>query len=578
MTRGAEKPQIQLAATLKPLVQFALNNQCALSESITLRSTSLNFRGITMQFLKSSVMILAFATMAASAATPDPTVRVTGGDIQGQVSSTGGAVFKGIPFAQPPVGELRWKEPQPVKAWSGVLKATEFGHACFQGVAGWNKLATDHMSEDCLYLNVWTPEWPSRTNKPVMVWIHGGGNTGGSAMGAGGIEPPFDGASLASHGVVVVTINYRLGILGFVGHPEATAESPHHASGGYGILDQVAALRWVQNNIAKFGGDPGNVTVFGQSAGAQDTSILVASPLTKGLMHKAIVESGSPMISDRRLLTPKQTEQLGVILATALKAPATNALAYMRSLSAEQVLAAMPDFRKGMADQKLNLDVSMDGYAVPEWSPYVYAAGRQLRIPMIAGNNAKDSPGYRATANGTPEEMQAAVRNRIEPIYGKYPELLKRAEAAYSSPPGLSDYAPYGSVDYQAAVDHSFRCTTATVARWQSAVAPAYQYEFVAGDTKYPPMHSGELDYVFGYMRDRPASQAKLSEQMQQYWTNFAKTGNPNGADLPQWPKYDAKVRSYMEFNNDGPAAKADLRSAICPLYFEKIDRDVAMK
>lgn len=446
-----------------------------------------------------------------------------------------------------------------------------------QGMSGWNKTATDHMSEDCLYLNVWAPEWPSRASKPVMVWIHGGGNSGGSAKGAGGIEPPFDGASLASHGVVLVTLNYRLGVLGFVGHPELSAESPHKASGGYGILDQIAALRWVHDNIDKFGGDPGNVTVFGQSAGGQDISILVASPLTKGLIHKAIVQSGSPMISDRRLLSPRQTEELGVILATALKAPATNALAYMRSLPAEQVLAAVPDFRKGMAEQKLNLDVGMDGYAVPEWSPYVYAEKRQLHIPMIAGSNAKDSPGYRPTANGTPEEVQAAVRNRIGTVYGKHPDLLKRVEAAYASAPGASDFEPYGAVDYQAAVDHGFRCTTAAVARWQSAVAPTYHYEFVAGDEKYRPVHSAELDYVFGYMRDRPAAPAKLSQQMQQYWTNFAKTGNPNGAGLPQWPKYDAKVRSYLEFNNDGPAAKADLRSAICPIYFEKIDRDVAV-
>lgn len=522
--------------------------------------------------------LLALFTAFAYGAAPEPSVRVTGGEIQGLVNSSG-AVFKGIPFAQPPVGELRWKEPQPVKPWSGVRKATEYGHSCAQNASGWNKLAVDNMSEDCLYLNLWTAEWPAKSAKPVMVWIHGGGNSGGSAMGAGAIEPPFDGAKLASKGVVLVTINYRLGILGFVGHPELTAES-HRASGGYGILDQIAALQWVRDNIARFGGDPNNVTVFGQSAGGQDTSILVASPLAQGLMHKAIVESGSPMISDRRLLTPKQTEQLGVILATALKAPDKDAVKFMRSLPAEQLFAALPDFRKGMTEQKLNLDVAQDGYAVPEWPPYVYASGRQAHIPMMVGSNGMDSPGYRAVANATPEQLQAAVRTRIAAVYAQYPDLLQRVQTAYTTAPGAADYAAYGPVDRQAAVDHAFRCTTAAVANWQSAVAPTYHYEFTAADDQRPPVHSAELDFVFGYMRDRPAGSvlAKLSDQMQQYWTNFAKTGNPNSPGLPEWPKYDASKRAYLEFTSDGPQAKADLRAPICPLYFEKLRRDVAAK
>jgi para-nitrobenzyl esterase len=518
--------------------------------------------------------LVGFASQLFKPRAADPVARVTGGEVQGRTQD-GGAVFKGLPFAQPPVGALRWQAPQPVQPWKGRRDGGEYGHTCAQNLAGWNRLAVERMSEDCLYLNVWTAQWPARGRRPVMLWIHGGGNSGGSALGAGGIEPPFDGAQLASNGVVVVTINYRLGLLGFIGHPELTAESPHRASGNYGILDQIAALRWVRANIAAFGGDPGNVTVFGQSAGAQDASILLASPLTKGLIHKAIIESGSPMIGDRRLLTPAQTEQSGVLLANALEAPATRAVAYLRALPVERVFAALPEFRKAMAEHKLDFDVTQDAYAVPEWPPRVYAAGRQLRVPMIAGSNGMDSPGYRPTAAGTPEQIRAAVRTRIEPVYGAYPELLARVTEVYDA---AAPAPAYGTVDRQAAVDYSFRCTTAAVAAWQSAVAPTYQYEFTAADAQRPPTHSAELDYVFGYLRDRPAESAlaKLAAQMQQYWANFARTGNPNGPGLPEWPQYHAGKRAYLEFTSVGPEPKADLRAGICPRYLEKLDRDVS--
>jgi para-nitrobenzyl esterase len=221
----------------------------------------------------------------------------------------------------------------------------------------------------------------------------------------------------------------------------------------------------------------------------------------------------------------------------------------------------------------------MDGYAVPEWSPRVYAAGRQAHVPMIIGSNGLDSPGYRGKPGATAGEMQAAARARAEAVYGAYPELLTRAEAVYAAAPA-TPHPDYGPVDRQAAVDHAFRCTGAAVARWQSAVAPTYHYEFNAADAQRPPTHSAELDYVFGYMRDRPAGSAlsKLSEQMQQYWTNFAKTGDPNGPGLPRWPKYDARSRAYLEFASTGPQVKADLRADICPLYYDKLSRDVAAR
>ena len=225
-----------------------------------------------------ALMALALLPMMAAAQEP-PAVVVTGGKIQGAPLKGGGAVFKGIPFAAPPVGDLRWREPMPVKPWTGVREATNFGARCMQGGEG--------VSEDCLYINVWTPEWPSKSRKPVMLWIHGGGNFAGSSS-----EAIFDGESLARHGVVLVSANYRLGIFGFYEHPELTAESKHHASGNYGLMDQVAALKWVEQNIARFGGDPRNVTIFGESAGALDINVLMTSPLTKGLYARLIGESG----------------------------------------------------------------------------------------------------------------------------------------------------------------------------------------------------------------------------------------------------------------------------------------------
>ena len=225
---------------------------------------------------------------ASSAQTPakgsgsNPIVSISTGQLRGSLTADGVAVFKNIPFAQPPVGDLRWKEPSPAKAWTGVRDATAFGPMCHQN----DNKQLPH-SEDCLQLNVWTPKWPMKSPVPVMVWFHGGGNIAGS-----GVEPLFNGEVLARHGVVLVTANYRLGIFGFFAHPELTKESAHHASGNYGLMDQIQALRWVQQNIAKFGGNPANVTIFGESAGAGDVNALIASPLTKGLFVRVIAQSG----------------------------------------------------------------------------------------------------------------------------------------------------------------------------------------------------------------------------------------------------------------------------------------------
>jgi para-nitrobenzyl esterase len=532
---------------------------------------------------------LLLAALAASAFipasaedTPGPIVTVTGGRVQGALSaSPGGAVFKGIPYAQPPVGNLRWREPQPVTKWAGVRPATEYGAPCAQNGAGWNKIIAMKSSEDCLYLNIWTPEWPARSPKPVMVWLHGGGNTGGSAIGGAGIEPPFDGTSLAHHGVIVVTINYRLGIFGFMGHPELTAESPHHASGGYGMLDQIAALQWVHDNIARFGGDPGNVTLFGQSAGARDTVILVASPLAKGLFQKAISESGSPMSNDRHLQTPAEMEQLGVALGHVLKAPSTGTIAFLRKMPTADIVAAMQPYQDQIKQIGLTLDVGMDGYAVPAYTAEVYRSDKEPPMPMIFGSNGRDNPSQNiGRPNDTPEQRLAAVKSTLQAFYGKYPDLLQQALTLYGfngTGSDVSSFPPYGPVEIQLGADLAIRCGTTVIVGWHSAVAPTYEYEFDAGTESHPPYHSSELAFTFGELGDQGSEDnlRTLSEQMQGYWTNFALKGDPNGPGLPLWPKADLKSRQYLEFSNDGIATKAALRSATCGVWAERLNRDL---
>ena len=270
--------------------------------------------------------LLSVVVISAAQSKDDPIVSTAAGQVRGIRLTDGGANFLGIPYAQPPVGALRWHEPIPPKPWSGVRDAMEFGAPCAQSVYGdWNRRNAEASQEDCLYLNVLTPEWPAKAPLPVMFWIHGGSNTAGTASAA-----LYKDGTLQKHGVVLVTVNYRLGVLGFLAHPELTAESAHHVSGNYALLDQIAALQWVHDNISKFGGDPNNVTVFGQSAGALDTGLLMTSPLAKGLFHRAIAESGTVLLGHWPKLS--EGEQQGAHLATSLKAPSTDAIKFLRNL------------------------------------------------------------------------------------------------------------------------------------------------------------------------------------------------------------------------------------------------------
>ncbi len=514
------------------------------------------------------VMFIAVSAIPASAVDSGPIIAVTGGQIRGALLGKGGAAFKGIPFAQPPVGELRWREPLPVKPWMGVREATAFGAICTQAPV-FIPNAAEISKEDCLYLNVWTAEWPSKSRKPVMVWIPGGGNFAGGNVGG-----RDDGESLARRGVVLVSLNYRLGSFGFFAHPELTRESPHHASGNQGILDQIAALKWVRDNVARFGGDPDNVTIFGESAGSLDVSVLMTSPLSKGLFRRAIGESGSVVLVGDPL-TLQQAEKRGEKLVAGWKVPAGASLRDLRAVSAADILKAEPNYLSEITTALPNLGVTVDGYVFPKRPAEVFAAGQEHSVALLHGSNSREQvPG-----SIPPQDLKKAIEETYGPIAG-------RAQRLYV---GTADPV-YGTPTDQWATDTSFRCSAVAQLIWHAAAGnPSFQYEFARvppGREALGSVHAAEISYVFGTL-DRglsgvgpparaTAMDTPISDVMQQYWANFAKTGNPNGGKLPQWPKFDGSARAYVQFTDAGPIAKEGLRRPFCDLFIENVKRQLA--
>ncbi len=499
-----------------------------------------------------------------------PVVTVTGGQVRGQSLKDGGAVFKGIPYAQPPLADLRWRKPAPVKPWNRVRDAVQFGGECAQNpMWGHPKV----VNEDCLYVNVWTQEWPAKSLKPVMVWIHGGGNVAGS-----GNE---NGESLARHGIVLVSFNYRLDIFGFLAHPELTAESADHASGNYGLMDQIAALQWVQENIKKFGGDPANVTIFGESAGAMDVNLLMASPGAKGLFHRVIAESGSILLAGGAApLTV--AEQRGVKFAElAGVGTGGSAVKALRAASVEQLLEAFGKFA-GPSGVPSSLMVAVDGHVLPKSPAEVFASGKQIPAALIIGINAREF--------GGPAEA-AQVKKQIEQDYGS---LAAKALPLYgistAADGTVSQSAPdpiYGKAGDQFATDTNFRCPAMMVADWNSqAGIPTYEFQFSRGIPGHPEIgaiHASEVVYVFGNL-DQPnpmrpkyeAADYAISKAMQEYWTNFAKTGNPDETGLPPWPAYKVQSRKFLEFTDSGPVAGAQLRQKQCEVFAEALNNKPA--
>ncbi|MGI9073679.1 MAG: carboxylesterase/lipase family protein [Bryobacteraceae bacterium] len=463
-------------------------------------------------------------------------VRTASGMVEGAVSADAKIrTFKGIPFAAPPVGSLRWRPPQPAPSWTGVRKATEFGARCMQGRIYEDMVFRDPgPSEDCLYLNVWTPATSAEGRLPVMVWIYGGGFQAGSAS-----EPRQDGENLAKKGVVVVSLNYRLGIFGFFSHPELTKESPHYASGNYGLLDQVAALEWVHKNIAGFGGDPENVTIFGESAGSISVSAQMASPLSRGLLKQAIGQSGGVFMLTPRLPSVSETQQTGDRFARSLGASTLKAL---RAMPADELLNGVLKDRSHL----YRFWPNVDGYFFPESPSAIYVAGKQAHVPLLAGWNAdeQDYTGFLKKAQAIRENYAAKVRteygrhaDEILKLYsGNSEKQVKECARDLASDQFIA-YSTWKWLDMQV----------------QTGKSPVYRYRFEqapptsTGEPNRGAYHSADIEYVFETLdwKHLPwtADDRKLSDMISSYWTNFAKTGNPNGPGLPEWRGYNKADR-----------------------------------
>ena len=485
-------------------------------------------------------------------------VKTTSGQIEGKARFRGGAEFLGIPYAEPPVGDLRWHEPVPMKPWAGVRDATSFGAPCSQPDLGaWNRRDAESGKEDCLFLNVIVPDWPLAKPLPVMFWIHGGANEGGTASSA-----LYKDGTLVNHGVILVTVNYRLGIFGFLAHPELTAESAHHASGNYGLMDQLLALRWVRDNITKFGGDVNNITVFGQSAGSMDTSMLMTSPLAKEMFQRAIGQSAAAFTAP--LLPLAEAERTGTSLAQQLGAPAGQSqIKFLRTLSAADLLTAL-----GKLPSHPHVGADIDGWVLPEQPAAVFASRREARIPLLYGTTTREFG-----SNEPVEHLRATIASAA----GTFTDKALAAYDLANGGQGAID-PKYGTAADQWSADMIFRCPATTQGLWHAAAHnPTYEYEFNhAIPGQQSAVHSADLPYVFGYFpRGGNISgnfadlDRKLADLIETYWTNFAKTGNPNGAGLPDWPQ-QGDTGVYVQFQQDGTVQTATgLRTRQCSVYRE---------
>ena len=472
-----------------------------------------------------------FLTIAATAqSSVDLTknqVQVAGGRLAGSTAPSGIHEFKGIPYAASPVGPRRWQTPQPVQPWKDVRPAMQFGpRPMQQPLYSDMNFRSPSVSEDCLYLNVWTGASASKERRPVLVYFYGGGFLAGD-----GSELRYDGEGMAKRGIVAVTVNYRLGVFGFLAHPELTKESAKHAAGNYGLLDQAAALRWVKDNIAAFGGDPQHITIAGESAGSWSVSAQMASPLSKNLLSGAIAESGS-LLGLQPLPTLAQAEQMGAAFGVSLGA---GSLAALRALPAQQLLeaAGKPDAPRFTA--------IVDGYFLPRPPAEIYAAGGQAAVPLLVGWNSLEMnyPAVLGPAAPTLANYQAAVQK----LYGA------RATEALRNYPATTD-AEVEQAANALASDRFIAYSTWKLAdaHGQTGDQPVYQYLFARARPAVPPapaaagaVHSAEIEYALGNLATNKVyswtpDDYKLSEQMQSYFANFIKASNPNGPGLPTWP------------------------------------------
>jgi para-nitrobenzyl esterase len=483
------------------------------------------------------------AAMQTVSETAPIVVSVEGGSVRG-AEVDGIRVFKGLPYAAPPVGDLRWRAPQPAARWSGVRDAIAFGAECPQTQYEPGSVyirPLQKQSEDCLFLNVWTPA-KAGERLPVLVWIHGGALTRGSS-----ISDTRDGVPLAKKGVVLVSLNYRLGPLGYLAHPELTAESSHHSSGNYGVLDQIAALEWVQKNIAAFGGDAAQVTIAGESAGSWSVSTLVASPLAKGLFIRAIGQSGGRFSSTPSLSgdggRATSAEQVGVAFA---KAADADSIAALRALPAEKLLS-VPGFRT---------QENVDGWVLPAEIRTIFADKKHNNVSVLVGSNANEM-----TSLATPAMRPASLDDFKRRIAQQYGTLAAEFETVY----GVKNEADAAEAVLASGRDITFSSHMRSWARATTAAgSKAYLYFF----THVPPhprakelraFHASEIPYVFNVVPSSDPREAgfaytdvdrQLADRMSSYWTNFVKTGDPNGPGLPVWTPYDPASEPYLEIGD----------------------------
>lgn len=483
-------------------------------------------------------------------------VKTANGILEGTIAEGGIRIFRGVPFAAPPVGDLRWKAPQPAKNWEGVRKADQFGPRAMQlPVFGDMNFRSDGMSEDCLYLNVWTPagaeqESLPQDRLPVMVYFYGGG-----FMAGDGSEPRYDGESIAREGIVAVTVNYRLGVFGFLAHPDLTKESLHNASGNYGLMDQSAALHWVKENIAAFGGDSEKITIAGESAGSFSVNAQMASPLSKELIAGAIGESGS-MLALQPTTTLAQAEQQGVAFANTIGA---GSLDELRAMPAPELLKRAGE--EGMP----RFWPIVDGYFLPRSPREIFEAGEQAQVPLLAGWNSEEmNAGFLLRGQApTPENYASAVQRQ-------FPEHADEVLALY--PASTEEEVVESATDLAGDLFIAYSTWKWIDMHSKTAEAPVYRYMYarprppmtpemgnarpgLAGgveensdeaDNQPPPargaVHSAEIEYALGNLDSNKVfawteEDHKVSEIMKNYFANFIKTGNPNGPGLPEWPE-----------------------------------------
>jgi len=494
---------------------------------------------------KLTVLLLVAISNIALAQNDGPIVKITNGTLQGVVEASGIHSFKGIPFAQPPVGDLRWKEPQPPLDWDGVRHADHFGPQAMQApIYSDMQFRSAGKSEDCLYLNVWTPAKTAKEKLPVLVYFYGGGFVAGD-----GSEYRYDGESLAKKGIVTVTINYRLGIFGFFAHPELTKESEHQSSGNYGLMDQHAALLWVQKNIAAFGGDPNHVTIAGESAGSMSVCAQVVSPLSKGLFVGAIAESGS-------------------VLGTSLPVPLNKAEDIGVKFTQKIGAISLEDMRKIPADSLLKLSAGshfpgdIDGYFLPESPKIIFDEGLEMHVPLLVGWNSAEVDYHSVIGNDS--ATVSNYKTALQRLYGP------NADGAFKYYPAATD-ADVKVAATNLAADRFIVYNTWKFTQMQAKTGekPVYQYLFAHmrpamvdgkrdGNT-IGAAHASEIEFALGNLATNKVyawtdDDDKVSATMENYFANFIKNGNPNGSGLAHWPTLQLSAPKAMLIDADSHA------------------------